>query len=367
MKSKAPSIESLKLFYEMSLDLLAVATMDGFYQYLNPAWERTLGYSLEYILSRPFLEFVHADDIRPTFEVMESLTLGQPVVHFENRYVTAEGKIVWLSWKATPHEDGSIYAIARDVTKQKEAEQNTLELLDQLRRSNEELDQFAFIVSHDLKSPLRGITSLSEWIAEDLGPNLPAEVQGHLNLLNQRVEWMQKLINDLLRYARTGRLADANEWIDLEPLIRTVIQDLQAPIEMQFVVQKKLPRVFGVKIDFYQIFHNLIGNAVKYRSTDKDIIEIGGSEKRDKVEFWVKDQGLGIDKRYHTKIFQVFQRLDGSKAVEGTGIGLAIVKKIVEAQDGQISLQSEAGKGSTFKIQMPKHWRTLPRSSKMME
>lgn len=361
MSLKAPSNESLKLFYEMSLDLLAVASMDGFFQYLNPAWEKTLGYSLEYILSRPFLEFVHVDDIKPTFEIMESLTLGEPVVHFENRYITAEGNFIWLSWKATPLEDGTIYAIARDVTRRKQAEQNTLELLEQLRRSNQELDQFAFIVSHDLKSPLRAIISLSEWIAEDLGPNLPSEVQVHLNMLNQRVDWMQKLINDLLRYARTGRLSDANEWIDLSPLIQTVIDDLQAPAGIQFQVQAKLPRVFGIKTEFYQIFHNLLGNAVKYRRSDNDRIEIGGNEKRDKVEFWVKDEGQGIDERYHTKIFQVFQRLDGSKLVEGTGIGLAIVKKIVEAHDGQISLASKPNVGTTFTIQMPKHWRTLPR------
>ena len=345
-------------FFDLWLDLLCVARVDGYFKFINPAWETTFGYSRDEFLSQSFLDLIHVDDLKATFDELEKLNSGLKTLHFENRFRTKDGDWIWLSWKANPQKDGTIYAVARNINEQKAQQLATKELLEQLQKSNQELDQFAYIVSHDLKSPLRGINSLAEWIEEDLGPDIPEEVKKHFKMLKQRVGLMQRLINDLLVYARTGRQNQVEITFNLSETIEEIRQNIHLPEGFQLLVQEKLPKIFGVKIEFFQVFFNLIGNAIKYRKSDSGKVEIGSKKLPDGHLIWVKDDGIGIEPRFHDKIFDVFQRLDASQAVEGTGIGLSIVKKIVEARGGKISLISDLGEGAEFQLFIPEKSKT---------
>ena len=353
MPTPPPPEEFSSFFFELSLDLFCIAGVDGYFRYINQAWEQTLGYSKKTLLEKSFLDLIHIDDLKATVDELEKLDAGKKTLNYENRFLASNGDWVWLSWKATPQPDGTIYAVARNVTEQKQNQLATKKLLEQLQLSNRELDQFAYIVSHDLKSPLRGINSLAEWIAEDLGPDLPEEVQGHLKMLKQRVDLMQRLINDLLLYARTGRQKEIAEALDLNEIIDEVLSNIHTPAAFTVEVQDKLPPINGAKTEFLQIFFNLISNSIKYRSSDSGRISIGGKTEDDSTQIWVTDDGIGIEPRYHDKIFEVFQRLDLAENIEGTGIGLAIVKKVVEGQGGNIAVTSDLGKGAKFLLSFP--------------
>ncbi len=346
--------EQLAKFFELSPDLFVFSNASGDYRMLNPAWERILGYSLEEFIQKPTLHYVHPDDLPETMRVRKALVEGAAVVTFENRYLAKDGSWKWLSWNAVPQPDGSIYAVARDISLQKEDEKTTQQLLRKLEQRNQELDQFAYIVSHDLKSPLRSIINLSEWIKEDLGDALKPEVAGQITMLQGRVMRMQQLIEDLLKYAKTGRGEMPLETVNLNHLVEEVVEGQARPVGFQILVPKPLTQIAGRTIELYQLFQNLIGNAVKYRAADEGMVSITQQEEGNFWLFKVQDDGIGIDPKHHKRVFQVFQRLASSEEIEGTGIGLALVQKIVEAMGGSISLQSQEGKGSTFLFTWPK-------------
>ncbi|MBP8073243.1 MAG: PAS domain S-box protein, partial [Bacteroidia bacterium] len=176
----------LAQFYELSLDMFCLAGKDGYFKFLNQAWESCLGYTRDELLAIPYVDFVHPDDKEATYGAAKMLASGKYVINFENRYKAKDSSWKWLSWMASPQEDGSIYAVARDITSQKEDAKATELLLRKLEMTNQELDRFAYVVSHDLKTPLRGIINLTEWIVEDMGENLKPEVAEHLRMLQER-------------------------------------------------------------------------------------------------------------------------------------------------------------------------------------
>lgn len=345
--------EQLAHFFALSLDLFCVAGSDGYFKILNPAWKRTLGYTIEELCSRPYIAFVHPDDLHGTITAQENLESGNPVLNFENRYFAKDGTWKWLSWKASPQPDGNIFAVARDITFQKEEEEAVQNLLLRLKQTNQELDQFAFIVSHDLKSPLRSIINLSEWIKEDLGTDLKPEVAEQIDMLQERVGRMQRLVEDLLQYARTGRNDKPLEPIDLNHVIAEIQQALVLPTGFKVSLPAPLVAIDGRPSECYQLFQNLIDNAIKYRSHDAGMVEITQHQEGRFWRFEVRDDGIGIEERHHQRIFQIFQRLATSDPIEGTGIGLALVKKIVETRGGSLAVRSALGEGTTFSFTWP--------------
>jgi PAS domain S-box-containing protein len=240
---------------------------------------------------------------------------------------------------------GSI-GIHLDITDQKKLQLEKENLVEVLKNKNEELQEYAQIVSHDLKSPLRNISALSSWIKDDNINSLDESSLMHFEHLEQTLERMEALISGILKYSSVDAESGQNQQVDLNEIIDEVKQTLHIPDRINIKISKKLPFLNGDKIKFQQLFQNLLSNAITHNDKEKGQIEIGFELKNNQYEFYIKDNGSGIDKKYHNQIFKIFYHITKNKY--STGIGLSIVKKIVEIYGGKIWLESELGIGTTF-------------------
>ncbi|WP_207431177.1 sensor histidine kinase [Sabulibacter ruber] len=222
-----------------------------------------------------------------------------------------------------------------------------------LTKMNKELDQFAYVVSHDLKAPLRAINNLSEWIAEDLKTDDP-EIIKNFSILRGRVLRMENLINGILAYSRVGRQNLPLSTFSVQELLKETLENLAPPPTFEIVTPKELPTITGERTLFYQVLSNLLSNAFKYHHKQEGRIEIRAKELPDFYQFEVKDDGPGIPKEFQAKVFGIFQTMEARDVKESTGVGLSIVKKIVEEKGGKIWIESEKGQGSTFLFTWPK-------------
>lgn len=225
----------------------------------------------------------------------------------------------------------------------------------QLNRKNQELDQFANIVSHDLKAPLRGIENVVSWIEEDHKDELPRQVQEYISLIRGRISRAEKLIEGILRYTRIGKETSLKERTDTAELVNEIINSLDKSPNTSFNIQPDMPVFETEKVPLQQVFSNLITNAVKYNDSPDPQVKIYYHEQTNHYRFFVEDNGPGIAHEYHEKIFQIFQTLGNSDSYENTGIGLAIVKKILDERKEQVKLDSDPGKGSVFSFTWSKY------------
>jgi light-regulated signal transduction histidine kinase (bacteriophytochrome) len=223
-----------------------------------------------------------------------------------------------------------------------------------LRKRNQELDQFAYVVSHDLKAPLRAIANLSSWIEEDLSESMTEDTLHQMNLLRGRVHRMEGLIEGLLQYSRVGRIQVPSERVQVEKLLAEIIDSLAPPPGFEVKVEPGMPTFVTEKLALQQVFSNLISNAIKHNRAESGYVKISVKELDEFYEFSVADDGPGIAPQYHDKVFVIFQTLEARDKVENTGIGLSLVKKIVEGQGGTISLESAEGEGANFRFTWPK-------------
>jgi signal transduction histidine kinase len=222
-----------------------------------------------------------------------------------------------------------------------------------LKRTNEELDHFAYITSHDLRAPLRGIANLSRWIEEDMGERFTPEAHQQMEMLRGRVNRMEAMIDGILEYSRVGRVKVATERIDVGTLLAEVIDLLDPPERIRIDIQAGMPVVMGHKLRLQQVFMNLLGNAIKHHDKPAGRIVVSWRAVGTMFEFAVADDGPGIEAQYHEKVFVIFQTLQPRDKVEGTGVGLSLVKKIVEGEGGSIAVESEPGQGATFRFTWP--------------
>jgi light-regulated signal transduction histidine kinase (bacteriophytochrome) len=266
-------------------------------------------------------------------------------------YWTHGGKIL-LDKEGKPDR---MIGVCSDITNRRDSEQRQMELVAQLEKANEELSSFAYIVSHDLKAPLRGVKVLADWLCADYSDKLGKEGGNQIKLLVTRVDRMQNLINGILQYSRIGRIDENMSDVDTEQIVADVIDAISVPENIKIVINKKLPVVMYEKTRLFQIFQNLISNAVKYMDKEQGIIKIDYVEHEDLWRFFINDNGPGIKEKYFEKIFQMFQTLSSRDQFESTGVGLTVVKKIIELYGGRIWVESEIGKGSTFLFTIPKH------------
>lgn len=277
----------------------------------------------------------------------------------ESQIVTAKGNLIDVKTKGVPIvENGRVpylKGVFQDISKEKEAERQLKEYTSDLERINKELDQFAYIVSHDLKAPLRAINNLSMWIEEDLEGKLEGETAHQFQLLRGRVSRLEDLINGILSYSRAGRIKVTPSKVDTGVLINGILEMLSPPAQYQITMHGNFPVLNTERIALEQIFSNLISNAIKYNGSNPEpTIDITCDDEGAWYKFGVADNGQGIEPEYHEKIFVIFQTLEARDKVEGTGVGLAIVKKIVEEKDGRVWVESAKGKGAHFYFTWPK-------------
>lgn len=225
-----------------------------------------------------------------------------------------------------------------------------------LRESNEDLERFAYVCSHDLKSPLRAIDNLSQWIEEDLADALRGETKRHMDDLQKRVRRMEKLLDDMLEYARIGRKAQTgeSETIAGKTLVEDVIGLVAAPREFSIQANEGFERINVKRMPLQQVLCNLVQNAVKHHDKDAGTIVMDVEDSGSTYIFSISDDGPGIDPRYHQKIFEMFQTLKSRDQKEGSGMGLAIINRIIAERGGNITVESEEGKGATFRFAWPK-------------
>jgi two-component system, LuxR family, sensor kinase FixL len=242
----------------------------------------------------------------------------------------------------------------RDVTARHRAEEKQAELMARVAQINEELTHFAYVVSHDLKAPLRGIKLLTEWLCADYGDKLGDQAQEQLALLQSRVQRMHNLIEGVLQYSRVGRVREDMVAVNLNETIPGIIDIIAPPANIHIAVEGTLPTVVCEKVRVAQVFQNLLTNAVKYMDKPEGHIRITCQDRRDFWEFSVIDNGPGIEEKYFERIFKIFQTLAPKDECESTGVGLTIVKKVVELYGGKVWVESVVGQGSTFLFTWPK-------------
>ncbi len=334
--------EELDRLFDLSLDLLCVAGTDGYFKQINPAFERVLGYSREQLLSRSFLEFVHPDDREGTLREVENLASGRVVVDFQNRYRAQDGSYRWLAWRSTPLADrGLIYAVARDITEDKQNQELMARQAAELARSNADLEQFAYVASHDLRAPLRTVRKLAGWIEEEMPNDTPREVQDNLGRLQDRVGRLEALIDDLLRYSRAGRDPGQIHPVDVPSLVAELKELLAPPEGFEIEVDSSVPAFDTRRAALEQVLRNLISNALQHHDRPSGRVVVSAAVRGDDVAFAVKDDGPGIPPEHRDQVFLPFHRLASGQSVDGTGMGLALVKRLVEAHGGRVWLESE--------------------------
>lgn len=223
-----------------------------------------------------------------------------------------------------------------------------------LQRKNEELDQFAHIVSHDLKAPLRGIDNVITWIEEDHSTELPPKISEYIQLIKGRLVRAENMIKGILLYARVGKQTPQREYTNLNLLLQDISDNLVVRPGLRLEIQDNLPEIHTERIPLQQVLSNLIGNAIKYHDKAEGYIKVYVKNASDHYEFFVEDNGPGIPETYHTRIFAIFQTLQERDSFESTGVGLAIVKKILDDRKQEIKVTSQPGKGCIFSFTWPK-------------
>jgi signal transduction histidine kinase len=249
--------------------------------------------------------------------------------------------------------NATLYRIGGFFQERKQAEQRQAQLLEQMEKTNQELKDFAYIVSHDLKAPLRGIKTLAGWISADCADKLDDNGKEQINLLTGRVDRMYDLIDGILQYSRVGRVEEEKVVVNLNELVLEIINMIAPPENITITVENELPVIECSRTRIMQVFQNLLSNAVKYMDKPQGQIKVGCVEEDGFWKFYVADNGPGIEEKHFGKIFQLFQTLAPRDESESTGIGLTIIKKIVEMYGGKTWVQSKVGEGSTFFFTLP--------------
>jgi len=279
--------------------------------------------------------------------------------HLETRMVGKGGRVIDIDislsilrnfeGKAT----GSI-GVIRDVSERRRAEVEQARLLKEVANINKELNDFASIVSHDLKAPLRGIKALANWISTDYADKFDEDGIGQMNLLSSKVDWMYQLIEGVLEYSRVGRIKEEQVQVNLNDLVPKVVEMVSPAENIAITVENELPTVECEQTRITQVFQNLVSNAVKYMDKAQGYVNIDCVEEDGFWKFSIADNGPGIEEKHFERIFQMFQTLTSREKSESTGVGLTVVKKIVESYGGRIWVESKVGEGSTFFFTLPK-------------
>ncbi len=399
------SEQRYRLLAETAQDMIIIHDLAGKTTYVNGALTKALGYDRQALMGTSITRFLPESEI-PAMQARSARRHqgNRERMRYETEIVNAQGEHIPVEIISSPmmskDEIQAILLVARDITERKQTEAelqshqsrledaitertrelekrvadverlnramtNLLEDLqasnrrlartsEQLQSANEELNDFAYVVSHDLKAPLRGITQISNWLNQDYADVLDDEGRNMLRLMVGRAKRMHDLIEGILQYSRVGRIREREKEIDLNALIEDILKSLAPPETVTVEIQSELPVVQGEETPLRQVFQNLISNAIKFLDKPEGWVTIRSKDQGTKWRFSVTDNGPGIAEKYHDKVFQMFQTLVPRDEYESTGVGLALVKKIVKMWGGQVWLESTLGEGSTFYFTFPK-------------
>lgn len=350
----------LDRFFKNTFDMLCVADMNGYFLRVNPAWERSLGYSAEELTCRPYIEFVHPDDVAKTLEEADKLSRGIVTVFFENRYIAKDGNYKWLLWNATPAHDGLIYAVAHDITERKQAEAALKEKEEQLRQMQkmEAIGQLAGGVAHDFNNIMTVIKGYCELALESIHED--TLTHGHLQEIERAVDRAASLTRQLLAFSRKQILQPIvlNPNAVIDEIKKMLCRLLREDIELVILLDPDLGRVCADRGQLEQVVLNLVVNArdampdggrLVIRTANVDLPERQAGKY---VMIAVSDNGIGMDELTRNRIFEPF--FTTKEVGKGTGLGLSTVYGIVTQSQGFIELDTAPMEGTTFRIYLPR-------------
>ncbi len=355
---EASELKYRTLLENLNLGLLEVDN-DGVIQKAFPGFCALTGYQQDELTGKIAAD-IFLDDVgkEVSSKQLKKRMKGETNV-YEQKLKRKDGSTIWALISATPvynnkQQPLGAIGVHMDLSLQKESEEKLTRYAKDLESINKELDQFAYIVSHDLKAPLRAINNLSEWIEEDLDGKLDGDIKENFGLLRGRVSRMEGLINGILEYSRAGRLEHETEQVDTKDLLLEIKDGLFSGSSAELSLEGEFPVLQTERIALFQVFSNLISNALKYNDKDNPLITVVCNEKSDHFTFSVQDNGPGIKEEYFDRIFQIFQTLQARDTIESTGVGLSIVKKILDEKNCTINVESTLGSGTTFTFEWPK-------------
>jgi PAS domain S-box-containing protein len=356
--------QDLDRFFLLSLELLCIADNEGNLQRVNPAWEQTLGWTIDDLAKKPFVELVHPDDREMTLRAIKENAEGSAalVVEFENRYLCSDGSYRWFQWgTAAAPDQNVIYAAGRDISERKDTEAALRKLAEELEErfaartadlsaANEELEAFAYSVSHDLRAPLRGIDGFSQAVLEEYSDSLDETGRDYLVRLRSASQRMGHLIDDMLSLSRVSRVELGKEQVDLSAIATSLaveLQEREPGRKVKFVIQDGLV-AYGDFRFLSIVLENLLSNAFKFTSTRATArIEFGREAIDGEDAYFVRDDGVGFDMTYSDQLFVPFQRLHTEAEFPGSGIGLATIRRVVARHAGRVWAHGELDRGAT--------------------
>jgi PAS domain S-box-containing protein len=341
--------------------LFAYVDSNYIIRFLSSEYDQWYGYSRSRHLDKPITELITADTWLKRQPLYAKCLAGE-VVQYEEARTMASGEQRFYAVTYQPDRDATgkvvgILSLAMDITERRAIERALESKSEELERSNLDLEQFAYVASHDLKAPLRAIEILVDWLHEDLVSFEGGDVQQNLYLLKQRTARLHRLLDDLMAYSRAGRKPGDAVDVDTRLMTTDLFTLLAPPATMRMEASTSLPVIRAHQAPLEQVLRNLINNAIKHHPTKEGHVRVYAQDKGDELLFAVEDNGAGIPQEYAEKVFQMFQTLQPRDDIEGSGMGLAIVKRIIEAQGGRIWFHSgPGGCGTVFKFT----WKKLP-------
>ncbi|MGV8941090.1 MAG: sensor histidine kinase [Lysobacter sp.] len=354
---RAKAVALNTLIMEKSLDVLCVINAAGRFLRVSSAAQALWGYSPAELEGRPYADMVDPDDRERTAEVFIDIMAGRPAGGLTNRCLLKDGSFVAIDWSAAWSEpDQLMFCVARDATQRLQMAETLRRGAEDLAQTNQELESFTYSVSHDLRAPLRHINGYARMLEEDGGDRLDGELRRYLDEIGASARRMGRLIDDLLAFSRLGRQTVSRREVDMADLVGDALRGIAADQPVAAMVSVgPLPVGHADPSLLKQVWINLLANALKYSGNlGADArIEVSGESDGTVTRYSVRDNGVGFDMRYVSKLFQVFQRLHLQDDFEGTGVGLAIVQRIVSRHGGKVWAQGEPGKGATFTFELP--------------
>lgn len=355
-KQVRAATSQLASIVESADDAIIGMTLDGIILNWNHSAERIFGYSAEEVKGRPISILIPPERFDEVPRILERVKRGERVEHYETLRRRKDGTLIDVSMTISPTraETGKITGastIASDNTERKQARQLLIQRTSELEAANKELEAFTYSVSHDLRAPLRHINGYSKILLEDFGPQMQLAAKEYLQRMHETAQYMGRLVDDLLHLARVSRQELILQITRLDALVEEAIVHLRTEARDRQIDWQVGPLPF-VECDpglIKQVFANLLSNALKFtRPRERAVIEVGQMTVDGQAVIFVRDNGVGFDMRYADKMFGVFQRLHRQEDFEGTGVGLAIVERIIHKHAGRIWAEAEVEKGATF-------------------